>query len=92
MLAVAPTHFVSGAILKESCERKADSCYSFILGVVDAVSTIAPNVVCLRPHVNPDELRSIVLAELDSDPSSAGFGAAQYVLIALREAFPCVPI
>ena len=89
MLASASDQFVSGSILKMQCERKEDSCVSYILGVVDTVATLAPNVVCIRPHVNAAELRSIVLDELNSHPESAGYGAAQYILIALRESFPC---
>lgn len=88
-LAASSGQFVSGAILKDWCDRKVESCHSFILGVTDTAITIAPNAICLRPHVNPEELRMIVLDKLNAAPSSAGYGAAQYVLIALREQFPC---
>jgi Rap1a immunity proteins len=86
--------FLSGTDLYTVCNGlNVNTCRTYLMGVLDAESAIDSTLhipfLCIPPDVSIEQVRLIVLQELQSRPEELHYGAATLVLPAIRRAYPC---
>ena len=68
---------------------KGAMCYGFLMGADQATSLFAHNAYCLEQGVDFKEIRLIALKYLNAHPEQLHRPAAESLVKALGEAFPC---
>ena len=90
--------FMSGTQLTQVCNGgdidSALSCRSYLMGVIDGISTVSVgmvgrNALCIPPNVTIEQIRLIVVRELQTHPESLHYTPASLIYKAIDRAFPC---
>jgi len=95
-LPVIAGDFMKGNALLGECDNGASAhCYIYIQGVIDAHETLSDwsddkaKYICLEIGVTPSQLALITVKFMKDRPEKLHLTAASFVLLAVREAFPC---
>ena len=88
--------FISGKQLWEIChtQKNAELCRAFVVGVIDGVNWNAGAAGGKRPYCYPKQtkmtrLQSVAVKWLEKHPNLRHQSAANLVVVALAETFPC---
>jgi hypothetical protein len=96
--AIGAVHVGDTVSAKELADGVKDSnlCWGYIAGVVDEYQAVAatgslrkPQVFCLPPNVDLEQLEKVVKKSLEDNPARLHMEAGILIVIALGEAFPC---
>jgi len=85
--------FYNGNRLLDYCERKSESCTSYIAGIVDtlmAVNFVTKNpIICLPDNVQLGQAVDVTVNYMRAHPEKRQVSAASMAFVALTRAFPC---
>ena len=94
MFCVSTARAQDAGHLKEQCSASDQgACYAYIAGVVDTLRMLshktAGGFFCAPQGTQGEKYVSVTTAYLSSHPESLKFNAADEVMLALMQAFPC---
>ncbi|HEX8469109.1 MAG TPA: Rap1a/Tai family immunity protein [Allosphingosinicella sp.] len=85
---------VTAKMLSDLCAQDRAVCLGYVIGSTDSwASALAaagrPQVVCIPPTANNDQVTQAVVRYLRAHPEEGGLNAAIVIFAALKSTFPC---
>jgi hypothetical protein len=85
---------VTAKMLSDLCAQDRGVCLGYVVGSVDSWASAMfaagrPQVICIPPTVNNDQVTQATVRYIRAHPEEAGSNAAVVIFAALKATFPC---